>query len=205
MPDAPAQSGAPAEPMEQPGAAASSPAGPAIDESRGGAAPPPELDEATIAFAGRMFGAARGGDADQLEDVLCAGLPPNLRNDKGDTLLMLAAYHGHEAAVAVLLRHGADPSVVNDRGQTPLAAAAFKGSLPVARLLLEHGAAVDGVGADGRTALMVAAMFNRTEMLEMLLAHGADAGRQDAGGRTALDAAQTMGAMDAAARLRRTG
>jgi ankyrin repeat protein len=42
---------------------------------------------------------ARSGDADALAAYIDAGVPVNLTNDKGDTLLMLAAYHGHEAAV----------------------------------------------------------------------------------------------------------
>jgi len=44
-------------------------------------------------------------------------------------------------------------------------------------------------------------MFNRGEILDYLLAQGADPARQDARGATALMAAQTMGAVDAAARL----
>ena len=54
-------------------------------------------------------------------------MPANLRNDKGDSLLMLACYHGHEEVVRLLLDHGGDTELSNDRGQTPLAAAAFKG------------------------------------------------------------------------------
>ena len=43
--------------------------------------------------------AARGGDAALLGEALGAGLPPDLRNDRGDTLLMLASYHGQADAV----------------------------------------------------------------------------------------------------------
>ncbi|MDJ0387047.1 ankyrin repeat domain-containing protein [Roseomonas sp. E05] len=162
---------------------------------------PPEMDEELIAFAGRVFQCARGGDAAMLEDLLRQGLPPNLRNDKGDTLVMLAAYHGHGEAVRVLLEHGADPDSLNDRGQTPLAAAAFKGAGEVVALLLKHGAAVDGCGPDGRTPLMLAAMFNRVEILQQLLAAGADPAARDAAGHTARAAAETMGAADTPALL----
>ena len=57
-----------------------------------------------------------------------AGVPANLCNDKGDTLVTLAAYHGHPQTVSVLLEHGADSDRTNDRGQTPLAGAVFKGN-----------------------------------------------------------------------------
>lgn len=54
-------------------------------------------------------------------------MPANLTNDRGDSLLMLAAYHGHAEAVTALVGRGADPDRANDRGQTPLAGAVFKG------------------------------------------------------------------------------
>jgi hypothetical protein len=52
-----------------------------------------ELDEETLAFAGRMFDLGRSGQTDELAAYVDAGLPVNLTNDKGDTLLILAAYH----------------------------------------------------------------------------------------------------------------
>ena len=103
----------------------------------------PQPDEETIAFAGRVFQLARSGGAEQMRSLLAQGLPPNLRNDKGDTLLMLAAYHLQTDTVRALLEGGADPEIANDRGQTPLGAACFKGGEEIVRLLLEHGACVD--------------------------------------------------------------
>ncbi len=164
---------------------------------------PPAFDDDTIAFAGRMFDHARSGRAEELEQVLARGLPPNLRNDKGDTLVMLASYHGHADAVRRLLAAGADPSIANDRGQTPLAGACFKGDADVVRALLDGGAAVDGHGGDGRTPLMTAAMFNRMEILELLLDRGADPSLCDARGMMAEDLANQMNAPDTSERLAR--
>ena len=56
---------------------------------------PSTLDDDTLAFAQRVFQHARAGDVQDLAELLDAGLPPDLMNDKGDTLLMLASYHGH--------------------------------------------------------------------------------------------------------------
>jgi ankyrin repeat protein len=162
--------------------------------------PPPALDDATLAFAGRVFQHARMGHAEELAELFGQGLPANLRNDKGDSLLMLAAYNGQPDATRVILEAGGDPELANDRGQTPLVGAAFKGEIEIARLLLAHGAAVDG---GGRTALMTAAMFNRVEMVDLLLAHGADPDRRDPGGQTAAEMAQAMGAADTPAQLAR--
>lgn len=44
---------------------------------------PPEA----IAFAGRMYDAARSGDTAVFRQALPAGLPANMTNDKGDSLV----------------------------------------------------------------------------------------------------------------------
>ena len=159
------------------------------------------LDPDTIAFAGRCFDMARRGHAAELAELVDQGVPANLTNDKGDTLLILAAYHGHADTVRELLARGADAERFNDRGQTALGAACFKGFRDVAHGLLARGALVDGCGPDGRTPLMVAAMFDRLEMVEMLLAAGADPVRRDAAGLTAADSARRMGAQGTPGRL----
>ncbi|RMR05207.1 Ankyrin [Pseudomonas syringae pv. helianthi] len=145
-------------------------------------------------FAEQVFDVARQGNAVMLERLLEKGLPADLRNHKGDTLLMLASYHCHADAVRVLLSFRADPEIRNDNGQSPIAGAAFKGDLAVVRLLVEAGANVDGASADGRTALMMAAMFNRNEIVDYLISQGADPHAIDAKGINALGAAQAMGA-----------
>ena len=40
-----------------------------------------------IAFATRMYNAARSGDLPIFQQALPAGLPANMTNDKGDTLV----------------------------------------------------------------------------------------------------------------------
>jgi ankyrin repeat protein len=164
---------------------------------------PPTLmtPDESQAFADEVFQRARSGDAAMLERLLAGGLPANLRNGNGDTLLMLASYHSHLDAVRVLLKHSADPDILNDKGQSPIAGAAFKGTLPVIEVLLAHGASVEGASPAGRTALMIAAMFNRTAIVDYLLAHGADPDATDATGATALAGALKMGAQDTAAQL----
>jgi uncharacterized protein len=129
-----------------------------------------ELDAETIEFAHRMFDLARSGATDELTGHVRAGLPANLTNDKGDTLLILAAYHNHPETVAALLAAGADPARVNDRGQTALAAAVFRQSSETVATLLEAGARP----SDGSpSATETAAFFDLPEMAEMLAGHGA--------------------------------
>ncbi|KAH7029274.1 ankyrin repeat-containing domain protein [Microdochium trichocladiopsis] len=100
---------------------------------------PPQV----IELASRMYDAARSGNTLLLEQALAAGLPPNLTNDRGDSLLMLAAYHGHADLVQLLIQHGADPNRINDKGQSPLAGAVFKNEDAVIECLLAGGADPD--------------------------------------------------------------
>lgn len=117
---------------------------------------------------------ARAGDTAVLAPMLEAGLAVNLRDEKGNTLLMLASYHGHLETVTCLLKGGADPDARNDREQTPLAGVAFKGNLAMARLLVESGASPTADQGGGRTPAMFAALFGHPEMVAFLEERGGE-------------------------------
>ncbi|WP_270886107.1 ankyrin repeat domain-containing protein [Pedococcus sp. 5OH_020] len=112
---------------------------------------------------------AREGQTDALRAQLEAGLPVDLTNSVGDTLLILAAYHDHPDTVRLLLDHGADHSRVNDRGQTALGSAVFRRSAATVRALLDAGADPDH---GGRSARQVAEFFELTEMQALLHREG---------------------------------
>ncbi|KUJ69643.1 hypothetical protein ACZ90_09975 [Streptomyces albus subsp. albus] len=124
----------------------------------------PAHDPEVLQLAAKVFDLARHGDTDTLAAYVDAGVPVNLTNDRGDSLVMLAAYHGHARAVAALLERGADPNRPNDRGQTPLAGAVFKGEDEVVRLLVEHGA---DPAAGTPSAIEAAGVFGRQDLLEL--------------------------------------
>jgi ankyrin repeat protein len=126
------------------------------------------IDPGVIELAGRVFDLARGGHTDELIAYVDAGVPVNLTNDKGDTLLILAAYHGHPGTVAALLERDADHARVNDRGQTALAAAVFRQSTDTVRQLLAAGADPD---AGGPSARATAAFFDLPAMTDLLAGH----------------------------------
>jgi ankyrin repeat protein len=125
----------------------------------------PVADQETLELAERLFDAARSGNSELLRTYIDAGVPVTLTNSAGDSLLMLAAYHGHAGTTALLLELGADASTLNDRGQSPLAGAVFKGYTDVVRVLVEAGADPDAGNPSARAA---AAYFQRTELLEIL-------------------------------------
>ncbi|KAK8153637.1 ankyrin repeat protein [Phyllosticta citrichinensis] len=130
-----------------------------------------DLPPAALDLAAKLFDLARAGDAATLSAYLSAGVPANLTNHAGDTLLMLAAYHGRDAAVRALLARGADANTINGRGQSPLAGAVFKGHVDVVRALVEAGADAD-VGVPN--AKDTAVMFKREDLFAVL---GVEEGR----------------------------
>jgi uncharacterized protein len=130
---------------------------------------PPDPGPEVADLAGRLFDMARNGDAETLAAYLDAGVPVNLTNSAGDTLVMLASYHGHPDVVRLLTARGAEVDRPNDRGQTPLAGAVFKGEDDVVRLLADAGA---DPHAGNPTAVATAQAFGQTGYLDMFAATG---------------------------------
>jgi len=124
------------------------------------------IDPGVIELAGRVFDLARGGHTEELVAYLDAGVPVNLTNSKGDTLLILAAYHGHAGTVGALLERGADHARANDRGQTALASAVFRQSSDTVRQLLDAGADPDAGGPSARATAVFFELPAMTELLE---------------------------------------
>jgi len=118
---------------------------------------------------------ARAGDTDQLQKMIAAGMPVNLADEKGQTLLMLASYNGNPDTTRMLLEYGAEVDQKNDRGQTPLGGVAFKGYAEIAELLIKHGADLNSNNGGGMTPLHYASMFGRFEVVKVLEKHGASA------------------------------
>ena len=109
-----------------------------------------------------MFDWAREGDTDRLAAYVEAGVPVNLTDASGNTLLMLAAYHGHAADGGRAGRRAAPTSTgVNDRGQSPLAGAVFKAEPDVVQALLAAGADPD---AGSPTARETAVVFGQPDL-----------------------------------------
>jgi hypothetical protein len=77
------------------------------------------LDAELMDLAARLFDAARSGDAAMLAAYVDAGVPVDLTNANGDTMVMLAAYYGNESAVAALIARGADVDRHNNEVKLP--------------------------------------------------------------------------------------
>jgi ankyrin repeat protein len=107
------------------------------------AQPEQSADDDSATLAHRLFDLARNGGAADLAVYMDAGVPVDLTDNKGNTLLMLAAYHCQADTVRMLLAHGADPNRINERLQTPLAGAVFKKAYDIIEALRESGADPD--------------------------------------------------------------
>lgn len=125
------------------------------------------LTETEQDFLNSVFDLARDNKPVALKSLFDQGVPVDLTNAKGDTLLILAAYHQHADLVQILINEGADLDRLNDRGQTALVCAVFRNSLPIARMLLDAGAD-ETLGE--QTPAQVADFFNLDEMKKLLAA-----------------------------------
>ncbi|MGW3473429.1 ankyrin repeat domain-containing protein [Saccharopolyspora sp. NPDC000995] len=119
----------------------------------------PEQTERVVAIAMDL---AREGETAQLAEFVDHGLPVDVADQDGNTLVMLAAYHGHAETVRALLDRGANPDLRNERDQAPIAGALFKGADEVVAVLREAGADLD---AGMPTARAAATMFGREHLL----------------------------------------
>lgn len=118
-----------------------------------------EPTDEMIQVALELFDAARAGQTQRVLAYVDAGVPVDLTDHNGNTLLMLAAYHGHAELVDGLAERGARVDTANDRDQVALAGALFKGYDDVIAVLVRRGASLD-VGTP--TPRDAAAMFERT-------------------------------------------
>jgi ankyrin repeat protein len=119
---------------------------------------------------------ARKGDAAGLSALIKGGLAVDAQDAKGNTLLMLASYHGKAETVAMLLKARATVDLRNAKGQTPLGGVAFKGYADIATLLLDAGA--DPVADQGgSTPADFATLAGKTEILALLQARRDQAAR----------------------------
>ncbi|KAG6365430.1 hypothetical protein INS49_007041 [Diaporthe citri] len=127
------------------------------------------------------------------------------------TALQLAAYHGHQAVVELLLakgadvnesiRHASDENETDLDGATAVHLAAVGGHLAVVKLLIDADADVNAPCRYADTALQAAVRAGDTTMVEVLLAAGAVVDVDVFGHKTALSVAAEVKNPDLVARL----
>lgn len=112
------------------------------------------------------FGAVKANDADEVSVLLASQADLLDAREHGTSAILLAAYHGADAVVQVLLAAGVSLNLFE---------AATVGKLEaVLDVLEQHPGLVLEFSHDGFTALGLAAFFGHLDLVEVLLARGAD-------------------------------
>ena len=120
-------------------------------------------EEQTARVVALAMDLARQGETAELLEFIDRGLPLDVQDAEGNTLLMLAAYRGNLVTVRALIERGADVDRRNARDQSPIAGALFKGEDEIVLALREAGADLD---AGTPSARGTAEMFGRAHLLE---------------------------------------
>jgi ankyrin repeat protein len=115
----------------------------------------------------------------------------DMRDDKGDTGLIIVIRASDPDWTGFMLRNGADTNVQGANGDTPLIAAAKAGFDEAVPWLLGLHAKVDGTNKMGETPLIIAVQQRDAALVKVLLNAGADPDKTDtAAGYSARDYAQ---------------
>lgn len=127
-------------------------------------------------FLGSTFAlhaAVEGGNTAVVDFLLSKGVQLSNRNSIGDTPLIIAVGHRHEAIAVTLVEKGADVNCVSNSGVTALLLAVERNFVKLCTLLIECGANVNVDGGAGCRPLHLAAKTNPA-LVRILVANGAN-------------------------------
>ncbi|HEY1057965.1 MAG TPA: ankyrin repeat domain-containing protein [Limnobacter sp.] len=115
---------------------------------------------AKVRYADAAFAAVKQGDLAQLHELLCRGLPSDIVNADGETLLHAAATHGQITVLRWLAKVQKLPMDSRDKlERTALLSAASAGQVQAMAALVDAGANVNAADADSSRAIHLAAQF----------------------------------------------
>lgn len=134
------------------------------------------------------------GNANFLDELLKAGLDPDVGDSEGRTPLHIAASRGHEQCVVVLLKHACSIHLKDFNGNTALWNAAAEKHQTIFNILY-HWASVSDPYVSG-DLLCTAARRNDTKVLKELLKYGLYVDSKDRHGLTAIQVATSENHVD---------
>jgi sulfatase-modifying factor enzyme 1/ankyrin repeat protein/Sel1 repeat-containing protein len=99
------------------------------------ASPPPPTPPAIDNTQEGLFKASRDGNVDAVKQILASGVDVNVRDSKGRTALMIAAFHGHKQVVETLIQAKAEIYAKSKKGVTAQVLAEKKGFDEITKIL----------------------------------------------------------------------
>ncbi|XP_047138901.1 ankyrin-2 isoform X2 [Hydra vulgaris] len=129
----------------------------------------------------------------------------NLRSDKKDTALHIAAWEGCLDTVKTLVSIGANINICSAAHSTPLHLAAINGDKIMVQYLLEHNAKINVFDHQNMTPTHKACQFGRLDVIKVLIEQGAQIDSKDCDSFTPLMSAVSEGHSDAVEYLLKCG
>ena len=158
-----------------------------------------------------IFEAARCGDMDTVKEYLDSGIPVDLSDEDGRTILHCAAGEGQIKVVELLVKRGCRIDPVDNNGWTPLDYAGMCGRKGTVQLLKQFEKPHKRQNITGKkdsedeNSLFMAAVSGRIDMLEQLAGQGLNVNATDNEGRTPLHYAAAKGQVESVCTLLRLG
>uniref|UniRef100_A0A803SV85 Uncharacterized protein n=1 Tax=Anolis carolinensis TaxID=28377 RepID=A0A803SV85_ANOCA len=115
-----------------------------------------------------VFDSVAKGNLSELEKYLKEN-EVNAVNSANETLLHIAAAHGHTEIIDYLISKGAKLEVKDQKERTPLHRAAKEGHGKAVNMLLQAGADMYTLAQEGKTPLHLANQNNHTHILKSIL------------------------------------
>jgi len=143
-----------------------------------------------------LFAAIESGKLTEVTSFLDAHSNTEIRNSRGWTPLMMAAFNGHDEIVNLLIRHHAAVNAIDPEGNSALHRASFNGYIRCEQLLIAQHATVNAGNCFGWTPLILSAARNHPRSVALLINQGALPDQTTQDGYTALHKAAEAGYSD---------
>ena len=121
---------------------------------------------------GDILDAVQSGDIATVKKFLDEGVPVDLTDEEGWSLLHHAAALGQVEVINLLREKGCRVDLIDNEGRTPLHHAAINGDIETIRLLIAMGSNVNLVDNEGNTPLKWSVMCEQNTAIEELTKHG---------------------------------
>jgi ankyrin repeat protein len=145
-----------------------------------------------------FFDAIETGNRAAVTAFVDAKINNDIRDNRGWTALMTAAFVGQDEIIDILIRHDTAINAIDPEGNSALHWACFGGHAQCVKQLIEHDAETDMRNHLGWTPLIQAAARNHKDVVALLISGGVNLNTISNDGYTALHKAAESGSCEIA-------